>query len=225
MSDITGGAPAVDTPHGTGPHEHAPRPLFEGPLELLEGCGGIDECDVRGGEDPLPVGEAPVLREPAVEGPERRHAGFRILLERGLHADAQGGQHDAGVHSLVVHHRQAGIAVAVLGVLLYRCQLPERRPEVIRAGPGTEEVRQCPGGRQVGERGVRYEPVDGAGHEQATLAVDVGPLDRPFRHLGLQVAGERVGRLVVVVVGIHDPEVEHGQSPCRWPVMTTRTRL
>ena len=67
------------------------------------------------------------------------------------------------------------------------------------------------------ERGVRDELVDLAAHQQALLAVDVGPLHAPLGHRGVDVAGERVLGLVVVVVGVEGSEARDRTWPDRTP--------
>src|SRR5690606_15054183 len=52
------------------------------------------------------------------------------------------------------------------------------------------------------ERRVRDEPVDLAADEEPLLAVDLGPAHAPALHPLVDVAGEGVGGLVVVVVGV-----------------------
>src|SRR5207302_1614933 len=51
--------------------------------------------------------------------------------------------------------------------------------------------------------------------EQAALAVDVGPLHRAPLPTRRDVPGERVGRLVVVVVRVEGPEADIGVSDRR----------
>ena len=65
-----------------------------------------------------------------------------------------------------------------------------------------EVLLEAPGLGEVAERRVRDEPVHATADERPRLAVDLGPLHRPLLVLGFDVTGERVDRLVVVVVGV-----------------------
>ena len=91
------GSPGVERPPGgdrPGPEQHDPRVVVEGVLELGDRLLRIDQADVRGRIDAVLVVEPPVLLQPPVEGGERRGQRLRVVLERRLHAHAQGGQHD-----------------------------------------------------------------------------------------------------------------------------------
>ena len=90
-----------------------------------------------------------------------------------------------------------------------RLQVAEHLLEVdagLVAAPEVVLEAARPGDRV--ERGVGDELVDLPAHQQAPLAADLGPLHAPLGHLGLDVAGEGVLGLVVVVVGVERPEVE-----------------
>jgi hypothetical protein len=61
-------------------------------------------------------------------------------------------------------------------------------------------------GSNVG-RGVGDEPVDPLAHHEARLAADLDPLHGSLRQLRLDVAGEGIDGLVVVVVAVEEREV------------------
>ena len=60
--------------------------------------------------------------------------------------------------------------------------------------------------------------------EQALLAVDLGPLHRALAHARVEVPGERVGRLVVVVVGVEQLEVQIGERSASCSSLVRRAR-
>ena len=92
-----------------------PGVLVERPLELAHRLVDVGQRDVGGGEDPVLVRHAPVLGEPAVEGPEQQHDRPRVVLERLLVEHAEGGEEPDLGQPLRVHGGEAGVAVAVLG--------------------------------------------------------------------------------------------------------------
>ena len=168
-------------------------------------------------EDALLVGEAPVLLQPPVEGPERGEQRGRVVEQRLLHADAEGGKEDRAAHALLVHQLQTGVAVAVLGVVAHRVEVAEELPDPLALGVAAAEVLVERARLRDGVEGrVGDEAVDLAADEQPLLAVDLTPLHRALGHARLGVAGEGVDRLVVVVVAVEDLEVDvagHGGPP------------
>ena len=125
------------------------------------------------------------------------------------------GRKIAPCHALGVHQREAGVTVAVSRARSGRARRTARgcpgpwgcgRGSTRRARPGLETGSNV----RVGD-----EVVDGAADEQALLAVDGRPLHRALGVLRLDVPGERVLRLVVVVVAVEELEVQvaHGSPP------------
>jgi hypothetical protein len=122
-----------------------------------------------------------------------------------LHADAEGGQQDGAFHALGVHHRDAGVPVAVFGP--DGLELAEQLQHVGALGVAPAEVLVHDAGRRHRvEGGVRDELVHLAPDQQAGLAVDLRPLHGALAVLRLDVTGERVQSLVVVVIAIKKPE-------------------
>ena len=115
------------------------------------------------------------------------------------------------LHALLVHEREPRVAVAVSGT--DRLQLAEQRIQVGALGVAAAEVLvERAGLAHRVERRVRDEPVDLAADEQSLPAVELGPLDGAFLVLRLDVAGERVDGLVVVVVAVEELEREMRSS-------------
>jgi hypothetical protein len=169
---------------------------------------GVGEGDHRRRVEPAvaPV-EAPVLVEPGVEGRERSVEGGDVAPQRLLHPDPQGGEQQRAIQTLLVEEGHPGVAVAIAGVAIDGIQLAEHRLEVepvVVAAPEVVLEAARPGDRVEG--GVGDELVDLPAHQQPALTADVGPLHAPLGHRGVDVAGERVGGLVVVVVGVERPE-------------------
>ena len=181
--------------------DHDAGAAVEHPLQLGHGLVDVGEREVGRGEDPLLVVEAPVLVEPAVERAERGTRRGKVVAQRLFHADTERGEEQRAVDALLVHHLQPDVAVAVGGVGRFEVaeQLDDARAALVVPAEVLLETARL---GEVAERGVRDEPVHATTDEQARLAVDLGPLHRPLGVLGFDVAGERVGRLVVVVVGV-----------------------
>src|SRR5258708_33467669 len=120
------------------------------------------------------------------------------------------GRKIAPTHPLLVHPRQACVAVAILWPA--RFELAEQILRVGRARvSAAEELVQRTGCRNWVERRVRDEAVDLTADEPPGLALDLGPLHRPLLVPLLDVARERVERLVVAAVafeGLH-PAICH----------------
>ena len=208
---------AVAVGHRGGPEVHHSQTPADGPLQLAQRPLDVHQAQVQGGEQALLVGEAPVVVQPAVERPERGGDGPDVVLQAGLHAHAQSGEHEASAQPLGVHEGQPLVAVAVGGA--DGVELAEGLAHVAGRGLGPEVLVEDAGlGHRV-EGGVGDEPVDAPGHDQPLLAPDVGPLHAALGHLGVDVTGEGVGGLVIVVVGVESeiPEVGHG------PILARRT--
>ncbi len=198
--------------HGPDAGEHDAHVAGQRPLELGHRVVHVHQGDEGGGEDALAVGEPPVLVDPAVEGPEGGHEGRGIADQGLLHPDGQGREEERALQVLVVHHGQSGVAVAV-----GRADGVELAEQVADAGVARVAAPEVlVEGTRLGhrvERRVGDEPVDPAAHQQALAAAHLGPLHGPIGELGLDVAGEGVERLVVVVVGVERLEVDGGHRP------------
>src|SRR5258708_13312792 len=126
------------------------------------------------------------------------------------------GRKIAPTHPLLVHPRQACVAVAILWPA--RFELAEQILRVGRARVSAAEVLvQRTGCRNWVERRVRDEAVDLTADEQPGLALDLGPLHRPLLVPLLDLTRERVERLVVVVVAAEELEPEGCPDPPRPP--------
>ena len=120
-------------------------------------------------------------------------------------------QSDDIINKILEFERKPGVAIPISrrnGLKLAEERVHVR---VLRIAPAEVFVHRPRPGDGV-ERGVRDEPVDLAADQQPLLAFEFGPLDGPLAVLGLDVAGEGVERLVVVVVAVEELEVESGHS-------------
>ncbi|WP_261901134.1 hypothetical protein [Mycobacterium marinum] len=193
----------------SGNHDDKARVVAQRPLELPHGVIRYAQRDVWGGENPFLIGESPVLLHPANEGVEGRRRGLPVGQQRLLHPDPEGGQHDAALHALFVHGRQPSVAVTVFGA--NRLQVAEQCVEVGASGIAAAEVLVERAGLADRVEGrIRDEPVYPAPDDQPRSAVQLGPLDGTLFVFALDVAGERVHRLVVVVVAVEEREPELG---------------
>ena len=199
---------SVSGGHGTRHHHHEARPRGEYPVDLGDGLGRVGEGEHRGGEQAAIAVEPPVLVQPQVEGPEGGVQGRQVMAEGLLHADAEGGKQERTLEALSVHQGQAGIPIPVAGVVGEGLEVAEHGGHVAALGVAPPEVvlEAARAGDRV-EGGVRDELVDPATDQQALPAVDHGPLHAALRHGRVDVAGEGVLGLVVVVVGVEGPEV------------------
>ena len=195
------GLHALHRGDGTGLDDDATGVALEHPFQLGHGVVEIRKRDVRNAEDALLVREAPVLMEPTVEGAERSLHRREIVDERLLHADTQRREEQCALDAEAVHGLEADLAVAVCGIA--GKQIAEEILDAVALGIVAAEVlleaARC---RKHVEGRVRDEPIDLAAHQQHLLAVDISPLHAATLELGLDVAGERVLGLVVMVVGI-----------------------
>ncbi len=121
---------------------------------------------------------------------------------------------------LLVELRQARLRIAVTGV--DRFEVAERGANVVTGALAAEVLVEGSRASHGIEQRVRDEAIDPAGHEEAALAVDVGPLHRAPLPSLRDMAGEGVGCLVVVVVGVERAEPQIGVCD-RGHVVTIRS--
>ena len=138
---------------------------------------------------------------------------FGVVLEELLVDHAERRVEPDLVEALLVHHLDAGLAVAVLGADgLPLAQVVERvAPRLVAA----EVLRHRAGLGDRVERRVHHRVADLAADHVVLASVDLGPLDDPTTELRVEVPGEGVDRLVVVVVEVVDGvvDVAHGGAP------------
>ena len=132
------------------------------------------------------------------------------MLEQLLVEDAERREQPDRFEAVLVELREAGVAVAVLG--RDRLPLDEELERLLLVGVAAEVVVHRAG---LGDR-VEGRVDDRAAHlpaDHVVLApVDLGPLHAARAELRVEVAGEGVERLVVVVVGVEGlvGELVHG---------------
>ena len=203
--------------HGRrGPEDHAAGILVQGPFELTDRFVHVGQRDVGGGEDPVAIRHAPVLGQPAVERPEQQDDRFGVVAQGFFIEHAQRGEQPDLRDALRVHHGQAGVAVPVLGPDRLGLSHQLVHGHTVRIAPEVVEERARRRDRVEGRVGDGV--VDAATDGVVAPAVDFGPLDHPRPQRRVEVAGERIERLVVVVVG-----VEHADSrACAWSAFPGR---
>ena len=178
------------------------------PFDLLDRLVEVRQGEERDGEDAVVVGEAPVVVEPAVEGPEDVDGRLGVGLHRAFHADALRREQPCRLDALLVHAAQPGVAVEPFGVLVgvlarqlvAQTGLVAPAGEVLVEGPGPGPHVHVAGAGQD-----RMDPVV-VGEDVAGFAVAV-EVDEPHasvRELGVAVAGEGLAGLPIVVVGVED---------------------
>jgi hypothetical protein len=158
------------------------------------------------------MGVAPVLVKPGVEGAEGMVQRVDIVLQELLHPHTEGGEEDGSLHALRIHHREARLAILIRG--RQGLQRTEGFADVAVVGATPVVVVEASRARDRVEGRVRDEALHLATHQQALLAPNPGPLHATRGHLRVGVAGEGIPRLVVVVVGVAEREVEsrHGRG-------------
>ena len=181
-----------------------PRPVVEAPVQLLDRLVDVRQRQERDPEDPIAVGEAPVLLEPPVERAQDVDRGLDVGLHRALHADALRREQPRALDALLVHAAEARVTVVPLRVL--RRHLARELVAHARLGaPAGEVVVQRARPRaQMDVTGPRDDRVESLAERVPRLAVDVDQRHSAVRELRVAVSGERVARLPVVVVGVED---------------------
>ena len=182
-----------------------PGAPIETPLQLADGAIEVREGEERGGEDPVPIRESPVLVEPPVERPEHLHRGLDVGLHRALHAHALRGEQPRRFDALVIHAGEAGVTVEPLGMrrgILAGELVPD---PLLAALPREVVVERTRSRAGMGVAGTRDDRVGPLPEEVVRLAVHLLQDDTPVGERRVAVSGEGVGDLPVVVVGVEDP--------------------
>ena len=202
--------PATGREDGTGAHDEHARPLVQRPGHLVASGLGIDQAEIRRGEDPALVIETPVVEHPSVERVEDAAGRFGIAEQRLLHPDTQRGEHEATLDVLAIHELEARTGLSVGGT--DRIELAERSADVGgRRLPAEVCVEAAGPGHRI-ELRIGDEAVDLPAHHQPGAAPDLGPLHAPASEVIRDVPGEGVRGLVVVIVGIEQGEIEIGHE-------------
>ena len=173
------------------------RQLGDGSVEVGQGQEG-------NAEDAVLIGEAPVLFQPAVEGPQHLDGGFDVGLHGSLHAHPLGGEEPRRLHALIVHAGQPGVAVEPFGMggRLFAGQLVAH-PGLVRLTP--KVVVQRPRSRSHVDVARSWDDrMDPVPEEVAGLAVDVAQHHASIGELRVPMTGERVAGLPIVVVGVEE---------------------
>jgi hypothetical protein len=182
------------------------RPVVDRPLEFAARPVHVAQAEVGPGEDASIGTEAPVLGQPAVERREGQRDRFRVVAERLLVEHPERGEQPHRLETVLVEGGDAGIAVPVGGV----DALPgsEELPRLTSLGVAAEVVVERTGRGHGVEGGVDHAAEDPSADDLILAPVDVAPLDAPLAEGGVEVAGEGVERLVVVVVAVEGPVPE-----------------
>ena len=199
--------------------------LVEGPLQLLDRPLRIGQREVGRGEDAVVVVEAPVVVQPAVERPEREAHRFGVVPQQLLVDHPERREQPATREPLIVERLQPSVAIAVLGA--DRLVIAQALERVDALGVAAEVVVQAARLRDRVERGVGDGAADAPADHVVLPAVDRGPLHAARPEGGVEVAGERVLGLVVVVVGVEDgvTELLHNKqwNPPFWGAVFCKT--
>ena len=193
-----------------GPHHDVRAPVVGGPLELADRPVEVGEREVRRREDAVLVREAPVVVEPAVERGERLRDREDVVAEQLLVEDAERREQPDRLEPELVELGDAGVAVAVLG--RDRLAVAEELDRRLLVGVAPEVVVHRAGLGDRVEGRVHDRVADPAADHVVLAAVDLAPLHAAAAERGVEVAGEGVERLVVVVVGVEGEKIELGHG-------------
>src|SRR6516162_6776530 len=180
-----------------------PCAAVEHEIDFLDRLLRVSQRNHRRREDTVIVPiETPVFVEPQVEGVQRRHRAFHVVLERFLDPAPEGWKHDARLDTLVVDDGDPGVAI-----LVFRSQFelldPHQRGGIDALGDLAAEQRvQATRHDDRVEGRVGNEPVDPVADDRLGVAAVAVHLNAAPAELLVQVPGEGVQRLVVVVVDI-----------------------
>ena len=192
-------------------------------LELPDGLVDDRQVDHGGREDPVLEIEGPVLVHPLIEGVYHYRRGLRVVGEPLLEQAGQGGPHHRPVHLLLVHYDDPLLGIEEarwrLDVARYRSQPGVRllgAPYVETTGTNRVLRRRilepelhllAPWRCHLVEGWVRDVLADHTSKSDLRPTIHLHVLDEAFVLPG-QVLGERVRRLVHVVVCIEHWVVE-----------------
>ena len=204
------------------PHQDGARAAREHPLELLHGALDDRQRDDRRREDAALVVEAPRLVHPLVQRMDHRVGRQRVVGEPLLDQARERGPHHGAVEAELVHQREPGRRLEERRQRLDRTaeDLAPRLPARISR---LEVVLLRAGCRHHFEGRVRDVVADLALHRDLRAPLHLHVLDHARVRLG-QVPRQRLGRLVHVVVGVEDREVEatgHGGFSTKAPAQRT----
>ena len=200
---VPGRAWPLGGPHRCRTHHDGACPLVEAPLQFPDGQVGVGQREVRGGEDRVLVGEAPVLPEPTVEADHERADRLGVLLQEFLVEHAERGEQPHRLEALRLDRLQPRIVVDVLGG--QRLPVAEEFERAPAAGIAPEVLVQRSGLGDRIPRRVDHGVADLAADDVVPPPVHLAPLDDPGLHVNGHVAGEGVDALVVVVVAVEGP--------------------
>ena len=205
-------APAVTVGHRRGTDVHHARAVLHEVVDLGHRLRRVGERDHRRDDQPVVVGERPVLLEPAVEGAQRRDRRRDVEAQRLLDPATECREHEDAVESLVVEDADPRRRVLVLAP--QRLDLRERaRVDPLR-DLAPEHGVEAPGHDDRIERRVRDEPEPVPAREQERVLAVLHDLYAAVAEVAVEVAGARVERFVVVLVGVDRTECQvHAAAP------------
>ena len=205
-------APAVGRRHGRRTDVHHPSAALHQRVDFGGRGLGIGQRDHRDGEEAALIVETPVVLQPPVERRQARHRRRDVVLQCLLDPTAERGEQQCRTEALLIHHLDPLVTAAVLRMPRQRLDL-EQRAGVDALGNLTAEQR-IEGSRDDDrvERGVRDEGVELAAHQHVHPLALLHRADAPVLELRVEVSGECVERLVVVIVRVDRSEVHAGFS-------------
>ena len=209
----------------SGPDKNNARIAIKRPLKFGHCIVNIRQHDVRSREDAVLVCESPVLVEPAIEGTECSLCSRKVITECLFHSNCKCWEEQRAFDVQAVHRLQTDFTISVRRIA--RKQLTKEILDAVALWIAAAEILlKAARRRKHVERRVRDEPIDLAANKQHLATIHFGPLHTAALELRLDVAGERVHRLVVVIVGVEHrgdlghcspsvdlPRIPRGDSP------------
>jgi hypothetical protein len=181
------------------------RAGLQHPLGLGDRLVDVYQRNHRGGEDAPVAVEPPVVLEPAIEGREVCVEDVNVVVQFVFHRDTEAGKEQRGVQALLVeqchpgisfHHRRKVVGADHLGLApTFGVLAFVNAEEGAGTTPGCTRVVALHDADQSGRLIAVVQPPE-------SVLLAGADVDRAVLELRLDVAGERVVRLVVVTVGV-----------------------
>ena len=155
--------------------------------------------------------ESPVLVQPQIERTEELVGHSDVARIEAVDPDTEGREHHRALDPLLVHHQQPGVAIVVF--IPQRLQVTEAFPHHVDVAALTAlgELLQSlvvrAGLANRIEGGIRDRSAHGLAEHQVTFLALRDPVHKALDFF-VSMPGERIRRLVVVIVEVHEVKVE-----------------
>jgi hypothetical protein len=176
--------------------------MVKHPFQLPDAAVEIGKRQVRRSEDPILMGEAPLLFDPTIERMKDIQDGIDVGLHWPLHAHTLRWEHPHRLHALLVHNAQTSLTVEPFRVLLrtfrHQCRIDAvaYSSEIVVERTGT--------GPRVDIAWSRNPRVEFVSDHVTDSAIDLFHQNATVRKLRAAVTREGVRGLPIVVICVED---------------------